>query len=75
MSSDKSIETVGSKRQVFNGSAKRTSGGLIKSDLIRNKRGHIVSKKQHASGKKAFIRNGLVGKSKSDMEEMRNLRG
>ena len=46
--------TVGSKRQVFNGSAKHTAGGLTKSDLVLNKRGHIVSRKQQAAGKKAL---------------------
>jgi len=46
--------TVGSKRQVFNGSAKHTPGGLIKSDLVLNKHGRIVSRKQQAAGKKAL---------------------
>lgn len=72
MASDKL--TVGSKRQVWNGTAKHTSGGLKKSDLMMNKRDRIVSKKQHAAGKRAFARNGLRKKSKADMEEMRNMR-
>ena len=37
---------VGSRRQVFNGSAEKTSGGLKKSDLLLNKNGRIVSKRQ-----------------------------
>ncbi len=45
--------TVGSKAQVFHGTAKHTSGGLTKSDLMKTKRGRIVSKKKHALGKKA----------------------
>ena len=45
--------TVGSKAQVFHGSAKHTSGGLTKSDLMKHK-GRIVSRKKHALGKKAF---------------------
>jgi hypothetical protein len=36
--------TVGSRRQVFNGFAKHTSGGLTKTDLKQNKHGCIVSK-------------------------------
>ena len=45
--------TVGSKVQVWNGTAKRTSGGLLKKDLMRHKN-RIVSKKKHAAGKKAI---------------------
>ena len=46
------ILTMGSRRQVFNGTAKKTSGGLTKSDLMMNKAGRIVSKAKHASAKK-----------------------
>jgi hypothetical protein len=38
---------VGSRRQVYNGSAEKTSGGLKKEDLIKNKHGRIVSSKKH----------------------------
>ena len=38
---------VGSRRQVYNGSAEKTKGGLTKSDLIKNKHGRIVSAKKH----------------------------
>jgi hypothetical protein len=47
------VPTVGSKVQVWNGTAKRTSGGLLKKDLMRHKN-RIVSKKKHAAGKKAI---------------------
>jgi len=43
----------GSKREVWNGTAKHTSGGLQKKDLMKHK-GRIVSKKKHAAGKKAI---------------------
>lgn len=43
---------VGSKFLVFSGKALHTSGGLYKKDLIKNKRGLIVSKKKHELGKK-----------------------
>ena len=44
--------TVGSRRQVFNGSAKHTSGGLEKKDLKMNKFGRIVSAKKSRTAKK-----------------------
>lgn len=48
--------TVGSKAQVFHGTAHHTSGGLTRKDLVKNKRGKIVSRKQAAAGKKAYTR-------------------
>ena len=42
----------GSRRQVYNGSAKHTSGGLEKKDLTMNKFGRIVSAKKSRSAKK-----------------------
>lgn len=44
-------QTIGSRRQVFNGTAKRTSGGLTKSELMMS-HGRIVSKSKHFSAKK-----------------------
>jgi hypothetical protein len=49
-----SIPAVGSKAQVWHGSAKHTSGGLKKSDLMKTKKGRIVSKKKHALGRKSL---------------------
>jgi hypothetical protein len=49
-------KSVGSKAEVFHGTAKRTAGGLHKKDLMKTKSGRIVSKKQHAAGKKAIKR-------------------
>jgi hypothetical protein len=46
--------TVGSKAQVFHGTAKKTSGGLEKSDLVKNKHGRIVSRRKQAAGRKAL---------------------
>lgn len=48
--------TIGSKAQVFHGTAHHTAGGLTRKDLIKNKRGKIVSRKQAAAGKKAYSR-------------------
>lgn len=44
-------QTIGSRRQVWNGTAKRTSGGLTKSDLMMS-HGRIVSRSKHFSAKK-----------------------
>ena len=46
--------TVGSKAQVYHGSAKHTSGGLTKKDLVKNKHERIVSRKKMMAGKKAL---------------------
>jgi hypothetical protein len=46
--------TTGSKSQVFHGTAKHTSGGLTKKDLMKTRKGRIVSKKKHAAGLKAL---------------------
>ena len=50
------IVTVGSKAQVFHGTAKRTAGGLVQADLMKTDKGRIVSKKQHDAGLKAIKR-------------------
>lgn len=52
MTGDK-IPAVGSRAQVWHGNAKHTSGGLTKGDLMMRK-GHIISKKKHSQGKKAY---------------------
>lgn len=44
--------TFGSRAQVWHGTAYKTSGGLTKSHLIKNKAGHIVSKSKHNTAKK-----------------------
>ena len=48
------MQTVGSRAQVWHGTAKKTPGGLTKINLMKNKHGRIVSKKKHASGKKTI---------------------
>ena len=44
--------TFGTRAQVWHGTAKKTSGGLIKSALMMNKHGRIVSRKKHNTAKK-----------------------
>ena len=48
------IHTIGSRAQVWHGTAKKTSGGLLKSDLMMNKAGRIVSKAKHFTAKKRY---------------------
>ena len=48
--------TVGTKAMVFHGTAKHTSGGLTRKDLMKTKKGRIVSKRKHAAGKSALRR-------------------
>jgi hypothetical protein len=43
---------IGSRQQVWNGTAYKTEGGLHRSHLMMNKWGRIVSKKKHATAKK-----------------------
>jgi len=50
--SSKKILTIGSRAQVMHGTAKKTSGGLTKSQLKYNKQGKIVSKKASSAAKR-----------------------
>jgi len=43
---------IGSRKQVWMGSAYKTDGQLVKSDFIMNKHRRIVSAKKHASAKR-----------------------
>lgn len=45
-------KTEGSRAEVLHGTAKHTSGGLEKKDLMKNKWGRIVSLKKHKTAKK-----------------------
>lgn len=46
------MHTVGSRAEVWHGTAKHTSGGLTKKGLLQNKWGRIVSAKKHKTAKK-----------------------
>lgn len=48
------VPAVGTKAQVWHGTAKHTSGGLTRKDLMKNKHGRIVSRRKAALGKKAL---------------------
>lgn len=56
------IAAVGSRAQVWHGTAKHTSGGLTKKDLMMNKHGRIVSRRKHATAKreKRLVRAGYI---------------
>ena len=50
MAATRKILSSGSKAQVWHGSAKHTPGGLTRKDLMKTKKGRIVSKKKHTIG-------------------------
>ena len=58
------LKSVGSRAQVMHGNAKKTSGGLTKSQLKYNKQGRIVSRKASALAKKnnRLVKAGYVTK-------------
>ena len=45
------IQTTGTRAQVWHGTAKHTSGGLTKSNLMQNKSGRIVSRAKQNTAK------------------------
>jgi len=46
------VQTIGTRAQVWHGTAKKTSGGLTKANLMQNKAGRIVSRAKHNTAKK-----------------------
>jgi hypothetical protein len=50
MAATRKLKVVGSKAQVWHGTAEKTPGGLKRKDLMKTKKGRIVSKKKHAIG-------------------------
>ena len=45
-------QLVGSRASVYHTTACKTSGGLMKKDLLMNKNGRIVSRRKHNTAKK-----------------------
>ena len=64
-------QTIGSKQQVYNGTARKTSGGLTKERLMKNSKGRIVSRRQHELGKLRFKQNNLKPKTKEELASIR----
>jgi hypothetical protein len=49
-SSTRKMPASGSKAQVWHGTARHTPGGLTRKDLMKTKKGRIVSRRKHAIG-------------------------
>ena len=72
-------ELIGSRAQVWNRTAYKTSGALTRSHLMRNKWGRIVSAKKHRTSKKEkrlqksgyFTVKGKFGSVKKDIGKRR----
>ncbi len=70
----KYIKLIGSRAEVYHGSAFKTAGGLQKKDIMMNKNGRIVSVKKHNTAKKEkrleqhgyFTKKGEFGYVKKD---------
>lgn len=64
MSKGEFKKTIGTRAEVYHGTARRTSGGLTKGELMMNKHGRIVSKKKHNTAKKEMrlVKYGFVTK-------------
>merc|ERR1712018_520450 len=68
------VSIRGSKSQVFRGVRQKTkTSGQTKQMLMKNKRGKIVSKKQHARGVRIYKKNGLAKWTKAFMQARKNL--
>merc|ERR1712038_642183 len=62
----KRVSMRGTRAQVFRGTkAKVKTTGHTKKDLMRNKRGKIVSKVSHRAGLRTYKRNGLANWNKA----------
>ena len=82
---------IGTRAQVWHGTAYKTTGGLTKSNIMKNKAGRIVSKSKHMSAKKdkrlvkagfltkkgqfGFIKNGKSMKKGRKGKGSRKMRG
>jgi hypothetical protein len=50
MAQTRKLPAVGSKAMVWHGTARHTPGGLTRKDLMKTKKGRIVSRKKHSIG-------------------------
>ena len=73
---------IGTRAQVWHGTAHKTTGGLTKNDLMKNKSGRIVSKAKHNTAKreKRLVKAGFLTKKGhfgfiKDGKSMRKRRG
>jgi len=64
------MKAIGTRAEVFHGTADHTSGGLTKKDLKKNRLGRIVSKKASLASRKRFYANpGLQKKFKESQNK------
>jgi hypothetical protein len=82
---------IGTRAQVWHGTAYKTTGGLTKGDLMQNKAGRIVSRAKHNTAKRekrlvkagfltkkghfGFIKNGKSMRKKRGRKGSRKMRG
>ena len=63
------MKNIGSRAEVFHNKALKTSGGLEKKDLVKNKHGYIVSKRKRTMSRKLktnpLMAQGYLAKRKS----------
>merc|ERR1712048_166438 len=70
----KRVSIRGTRAQVFRGTRQKVkTTGQTKNDLMKNKRGKVISKKAHAHGKKVYKRNGIEKWTKAFMKARKNL--
>merc|ERR1712043_109937 len=68
------VSIRGSRNQVWRGTRQKVkTTGQTKGDLMKNKRGRVVSKKANAAGKRTYKRNGLNKWTKAFMQARKNL--
>jgi len=82
---------IGTRAQVWHGTAYKTTGGLTKNDLMQNKAGRIVSRAKHNTAKRekrlvkagyltkkghfGFIKNGKSMRKRRGRKGSRKMRG
>merc|ERR1712154_338352 len=69
------VSIRGSRIQVFRGTRQKTAtSGQTKADLMKNKRGKVISKKKYNQGKRVYKMNGLSKWTKAFMQARKNLK-
>ena len=73
------LKRIGSRSEVFHGNAQKTSRGLTKKDLVKNKFGYIVSQKKSSMARQKkynpLLAKGLLvkkGSKEFGVDQMRN---
>lgn len=65
---------IGTRALVFHGKCYQTSSGLTKDQLMKNKKGRIISKKRYEIGQKIFELGIMSPLSKEEMEHIRSMK-